>query len=86
VWDAVGGSVYGSHTDEVRSVAFSPDGLSHRVCLVQDRTVLVWDAAGPSVTGHTALVSSIGSPPAGEQSQDNMEEIRPFWRRILDQQ
>jgi WD40 repeat protein len=45
LWDATTGAqtkLYRGHTDEVKSVAFSPDGL-RLVSGAKDQTIMVWE-------------------------------------------
>ena len=75
VWDAATGQPVGAplngHTDEVTSVAFSPDG-KRIVTGSDDKTVQVWDAAtgqpvGPPLKGHTDAVTSVAFSPDGKR-------------------
>ena len=73
VWDADRGVQIGSplhgHTNQVRSVAFSPDG-TRIVSGSDDETVGVWDAdrcvqIGSPLHGHTDWVRSVAFSPDG---------------------
>ncbi|KAF7342956.1 WD-REPEATS-REGION domain-containing protein [Mycena venus] len=60
-------AVLSGHTDEVYSVAFSPDG-KHIVSGAYDNTVQIWDvesgvALGEPLKGHTNGVTSVGFSP-----------------------
>jgi hypothetical protein len=72
VWDTKSGRVIHTlpgHTDVVRGVAFSPDGI-RLISGDYDNTVRVWDAttgenALPPLTGHTSSVFCIAFRPDG---------------------
>ncbi|KIJ52117.1 hypothetical protein M422DRAFT_243711, partial [Sphaerobolus stellatus SS14] len=59
------------HTENVRSVAFSPDG-QRIVSGSGDKTIQIWDAhtgtlIGDPLTGHTSLVCSVAFSPDGQR-------------------
>ena len=74
VWDADTGKPIGQpligHTDQIYSVAFSPDGK--RIVSGGDTTVRLWDAdtgkpIGQPLIGHTYLVPSVAFSPDGHR-------------------
>jgi WD40 repeat protein len=70
------------HTNEVRSVAFSPDG-QHIVSGSWDNLVKVWSVSGAkevaSLAGHTNVVCSVAFSPDGQHivsgSADNLVKV-----------
>jgi WD40 repeat protein len=68
-WPTIQNVIEG-HTDEVDSVAFSPDG-KHIVSGSHDKTIRVWDAVTGDIVsgpfeGHTSAVNSVAFSPDGK--------------------
>ena len=71
-WDVLTGActqTLTGHTDEVRSVAYAPDG-KHLASGSDDKTIKIWDTATgactQNLTGHTFLVLSVAYAPDGK--------------------
>src|SRR5215471_14433637 len=72
-----------AHKDDVKSVAFSPDGKL-LASSSQDKTVRVWEAAtGKEVRtlrGHTAAVQSVAFSPDGKSlASASLDETLKVW-------
>ncbi|KAI0037444.1 WD40 repeat-like protein, partial [Auriscalpium vulgare] len=74
IWDAHTGQPVGTplegHTEQVQSVAYSPDG-QHIVSGSYDKTIRIWDAhtgqpVGTPFEGHTDFVQAVACSPDGQ--------------------
>ena len=88
MWDAatgqqIGGPLIG-HTDQVSSVAFSPDGR-RIVSGSRDKTLRVWDAASHQrisvpLTGYTGGVETVAFSPDGKRIVSGDDELLGYER------
>jgi hypothetical protein len=73
LWDVTTGeqrAEFNGHTDQVKSIAFSPDGQI-LASASADRTIMLWDVAtgepvGTPLRGHISMIGSIMFSPNGE--------------------
>ena len=87
IWDAATGLCMRNltgHTDQVMSVAYSPDDGKHIVSGSEDKTLKIWDAAtgkcARTLTGHSdAVYSAVYSPDSKHIASGSDDRTVKIW-------